>query len=1365
MPLYSIAVLDSVPIAYWRFRETREEVSASKTGSDETDAGRNLTFSDTAVSWPVPWKRPAAVQGIAQATSRVWAYYYRKTEDDYSIAMMKDTPVAWATAWSPELDRVVAIPKFLVQADNFSFEKTRNNTDNKQRLLYYKSASSGWVLSHTAPLLTLADIVWAPQLGIFCGISASSGSGSTTVYTSTNGIDWTESATIPRNARSIGWSPTLGMFCVTLEQPRLTSEAVATSTNGSTWTLRSTSYTHTSALKPSVWTDVQWVQAVASRFIVVGTMGTIRSTDGINWSYAEAPVSANDPNSKVLAYSPALNGMVLRSSDDTILRSTNGLAWGQTTASSTGNVIWSPHLNKYVCEGPNTLFSADGVTWASAGYSAPVHFATTTETSGLTKMRSVSIDGVSLLTSSQTLNLYPPVATVSSFPVASDRISVEFIAAPQRHAIDTKGTIVSYGSDFSISCTAGDSTTSYTGSSPRDSGVYYGTSPEWLKPSIPSQNRLLVTVKGVTVDTNVTFKKEIDYAPPGYSYSRYSFNDYFGLTEIDSGIRREYRMKGDWGRYPKSICWSPALNLFVMGGTTVAVSSDGKTWVSVEGSPSLYTIAWSPTLGIFCGVDGVNSWTSSDGFTWTLRGAHGLYRTKRDVHGASYSGSDFNNRCKEQIDTVQLDFPPQVIWGNNRFCVVGRSSLDWESCRPQSATSTNGVTWTSSSTLLYALGSFFTQVTYSQKRNLFYAVAASTRPFFADERESIDPYSPGFVAPSPTNIYYSSDGLTWEYATGDTVFTRGAVPLSEWYDVASVEQTGTIVAVGQLSNGYTAPLDGEYRYVHQFYSSGYAVSSVGSAFSAAKHGSYPSYFPRRITWVPELNRFIGLSAGTLAGTREQRLYYGTTSVYSSDPYTPNSPYIKCEIGPVQDRVNRGGTYSVDGKVWQLGDGARPNGESVAWSPQLGLAVAETQSYDAEYSRVAWTTDGINWASSPGVKRFYAEGEASTAYSHRLFSHNHIVVTWESSTGTLRVFRDGTPVFQATGVAQGQTLTSDQQLVIGAERLTAATQQYEYCGTLDEVAIYDRVLTPLEVATHHTALRSNTADAVVVEEPDIDSPPPPLRIDIVNTSPLVQSPYVKVEDQSPNNRDGWYTKGDLKQTSTGLAYGKANKSLYMPSFTLSTAFTVEEWFTPKLSSRLTALLSGPVFLRLVGNDRWQFGFSSSTYEGRLEVEAGRLIHVAASHTFGAGQNTFLAVNGRLVLGSWLSSSYTATFSSATKQMTVSTDIATLSRVQFTTSGTLPPELSANTNYWTIRDSSTTSKLATSRANAVAGTFINLSSAGSGTHTVKVFQGEQLPPFSGRFAVNLSKDDILRQVRLSSTAKTITQIRAYLSGTSA
>lgn len=62
-----------------------------------------------------------------------------------------------------------------------------------------------------------------------------------------------------------------------------------------------------------------------------------------------------------------------------------------------------------------------------------------------------------------------------------------------------------------------------------------------------------------------------------------------------------------------------------------------------------------------------------------------------------------------------------------------------------------------------------------------------------------------------------------------------------------------------------------------------------------------------------------------------------------------------------------------------------------------------------------------------------------------------------------------------------------------------------------------------------------------------------------------------------------------------------------------------------------------------------------------------------------------------------------------------NILTGTRVRLTTTTTLPAGLSLATDYYVIKVSDTTFMLATSYANAVAGTQINITDAGTGTHT--------------------------------------------------
>lgn len=71
---------------------------------------------------------------------------------------------------------------------------------------------------------------------------------------------------------------------------------------------------------------------------------------------------------------------------------------------------------------------------------------------------------------------------------------------------------------------------------------------------------------------------------------------------------------------------------------------------------------------------------------------------------------------------------------------------------------------------------------------------------------------------------------------------------------------------------------------------------------------------------------------------------------------------------------------------------------------------------------------------------------------------------------------------------------------------------------------------------------------------------------------------------------------------------------------------------------------------------------------------------------------------------------------TSTTNIPSNILTGTRVRLTTTTTLPAGLALATDYYVIKVTDSTFKLATSYANAIAGTAIDITSAGTGTHTM-------------------------------------------------
>lgn len=129
--------------------------------------------------------------------------------------------------------------------------------------------------------------------------------------------------------------------------------------------------------------------------------------------------------------------------------------------------------------------------------------------------------------------------------------------------------------------------------------------------------------------------------------------------------------------------------------------------------------------------------------------------------------------------------------------------------------------------------------------------------------------------------------------------------------------------------------------------------------------------------------------------------------------------------------------------------------------------------------------------------------------------------------------------------------------------------------------------------------------------------------------------------------------------------------------------------------------------------------SRTFYAALFAEIG------TTYGVGDGSTTFNVPDGRgrgligVGTGNLTESFAAAAVAPATDLITVGSNAdkwITGMIVQASTTGTLPTGLAAATNYYVIRISATTIKLASSLVNALAGTAIDITAAGSGTHTL-------------------------------------------------
>lgn len=99
-------------------------------------------------------------------------------------------------------------------------------------------------------------------------------------------------------------------------------------------------------------------------------------------------------------------------------------------------------------------------------------------------------------------------------------------------------------------------------------------------------------------------------------------------------------------------------------------------------------------------------------------------------------------------------------------------------------------------------------------------------------------------------------------------------------------------------------------------------------------------------------------------------------------------------------------------------------------------------------------------------------------------------------------------------------------------------------------------------------------------------------------------------------------------------------------------------------------------------------------------------LASTDVTGVGSRTLINTN-----------TFTASSSSGLL-LTYTNDFVSGTKVRFTTTTTLPTGLSLATDYWLVRVSATTARVAASYADYIAGTVIAFTDAGTGTHTLTI-----------------------------------------------
>jgi hypothetical protein len=179
---------------------------------------------------------------------------------------------------------------------------------------------------------------------------------------------------------------------------------------------------------------------------------------------------------------------------------------------------------------------------------------------------------------------------------------------------------------------------------------------------------------------------------------------------------------------------------------------------------------------------------------------------------------------------------------------------------------------------------------------------------------------------------------------------------------------------------------------------------------------------------------------------------------------------------------------------------------------------------------------------------------------------------------------------------------------------------------------------------------------------------------------------------------WAGIGDLMSVYLNA---QANNSFLRTAFTRQAVIDLCELIDYQLTPRSTS--SGLLIYNLDSGVTFPFTLSVADQ---------------AAQTSGSITASSFRFEGRTSITVATQPTETFTADAGTDLLTVATQYYTGQKCRVSTTTTLPDPLAAATDYWIIAVSATTIKLATSLANAIAGTAIDLTDAGTGTHTLEL-----------------------------------------------
>lgn len=363
-------------------------------------------------------------------------------------------------------------------------------------------------------------------------------------------------------------------------------------------------------------------------------------------------------------------------------------------------------------------------------------------------------------------------------------------------------------------------------------------------------------------------------------------------------------------------------------GTTAMYSSpDAVTWtarVLVNGAYGISSIVWTGTKFVGVTYQGI-IWISIDGITWT---------------------SNTNARTA----TGYVDSTPYyyIVWDGTKLVVMRQSaygnysSTDLDANNAWAATSTDGVTWTSNTTLK-------NNATWNQRKPGVLMYGASRYVTMGT-----NPYTV-----LPLLEATSTDFNTWTFPTNltqfDTTFSTNAIYKMYW--------TGSqYIAVGTYNCSFATSPNGYNSWTNNvslFYNTGFNIGEARIEQSAYGLGKYivcrrqgqgtsaVAYYTTdfiNFIAIPSFATAFGTSSGSIVG-----MWFAGSYFYAAGGVSP----YKFVYSP--DGINWVASTTGPSSVWS---GSGSSVLHIVWNGSIYLAWGSSSNWSAT------STDGLTWTNQP-----------------------------------------------------------------------------------------------------------------------------------------------------------------------------------------------------------------------------------------------------------------------------------------------------------------------------------------------------------------------------------------------------------------